>query len=200
MTMTSNFDVRPDHAAARRAGMPAPATPSAVAALLALAVLALGGCSRPAEEPPQQTAVAESPAATAAPAQRPRRPRQKPVFFKVGFPTEKEGTFILRLTDPEKIEAARNAIRDPENNPHSVMGILVKKPARFNPGWNFHLKPRTVELFEVAAEVCDATPQYVEEHLEEACGAFLPDCRWCPWTSKVLAEVPPPAGPAPAAP
>ena len=91
-------------------------------------------------------------------------------------------------------------MRDPENNPHHVMGILVKKEARFNPGWGYHLKPRTVEFFEVATEVCDATPQYVEDHLDEACGAFLPDCRWCPWSSKVLAEVPSPALQQPAAP
>ncbi len=169
---------------------------AAAAPVVILAVLALGACSRPAEEPPQQTG--DGPAASPAPAERPKRPRTKPVFFKVGFPSEKEGTFVLRLTDPEKIMAARNAVRDPDNNPHHVMGTLVKKSARFNPGWSYHLLPRSVEFFDQAVEVCDATPQYVEEHLEEACGAFLPDCRWCPWSSKVLAEIPPPGrSPAP---
>ena len=81
--MTSRFDVRPGRAAARRPALPALTITAAV-----LAAFALGGCSRPAEEPPQQSAAAESPAATPAPAQRPRQPRQKPVFFKVGFPTE----------------------------------------------------------------------------------------------------------------
>jgi hypothetical protein len=163
------------------------ATLATVAA--AWAVLALAGCGRDAAETPSGT---EQPAATAPAQQKPKRPKVKPVFFKVGFPTDKEGTFVIRLTDPDKIEAARAAIRDPENNPHSVLGVIVKKKARFNPDWSFHLKPRSVELFQQATEVCDATPQYVEEHLDEACGAFLPDCRWCPWSSKVLAEVEPP--------
>lgn len=180
--MTSTFDPRRGRAAA---------CGTALAVLLAL-----GGCSRPAEEASQSTAGAEAPAAGDTSARQPRRQRTKPVFFKVGFPTEQEGTFVLRLVDPGTIQAARNAVRDPDNHPHHVMGTLVKKDARFNPGWSYHLLPRSVEFFDQATEACDATPQYVEEHLEEACGAFLPDCRWCPWTSKVLAEVPPPAAPA----
>lgn len=113
------------------------------------------------------------------------------VYFKIGFPTEAERTFVIELTDPAKIHQARDAIRDPENHPHSVLGIIVKEPAAYNPPWSYHLDPPTIELFESAIEVCDAAPQYVEEHLAEACGAFLPDCRWCPWSSKVLEEVRP---------
>ena len=111
-------------------------------------------------------------------------------YFEIGFPTLAEGRFVIALNDPAKIEQARKAISDPEQNPHSVMGIIAKSAAGYNPPWSYHLDPATIEFFEFAIEVCDAAPQYVEDHLAEACGAFLPDCRWCPWSSKVLAEVP----------
>ena len=41
----------------------------------------------------------------------------------------------------------------------------------------------------MAIEVCDASMQYVEDHLDEACGMLLPTCLWCPWSSKVVREV-----------
>ena len=104
------------------------------------------------------------------------------VYFEVGFPTLEDGRFVIALDDPAKIEQARKAIAHPEENPHSIMGIVVKSPAPYNSPWSYHLDPATIELFEIAVEVCDAAPDYVEEHLAEACGAFLPDCRWCPWS------------------
>jgi hypothetical protein len=41
----------------------------------------------------------------------------------------------------------------------------------------------------MSIEVCDAATSYVEEHLAEVGGAFLPGRRWCPWSSRVIAEV-----------
>jgi hypothetical protein len=49
-----------------------------------------------------------------------------------------------------------------------------------------------VRFFEVAIEVCDATMPYVEDHLDEVGGAFLPGGYWCPWTSRLTREVPAP--------
>ncbi|WP_433227073.1 hypothetical protein [Microtetraspora malaysiensis] len=40
--------------------------------------------------------------------------------------------------------------------------------------------------------VCDATIPYVEDHLDEAGGAFLPGLVWCPWSSRLVREVPTP--------
>jgi len=110
-------------------------------------------------------------------------------LFEIGFPELADGRFVIALTDPIKIEQARRAIADPENNPHSVMGLIVKEPRDYNPLWSYHLDPSTIEFFDNAIEVCDAAPRYVEEHLAEACGEFLPGCRWCPWSSQVVAEI-----------
>jgi hypothetical protein len=41
----------------------------------------------------------------------------------------------------------------------------------------------------MAIEVCDANMMYVEDHLDEAGGAFLPGNHWCPWDSRVTREV-----------
>ncbi|WP_425580386.1 BP74-related protein [Streptosporangium amethystogenes] len=59
-------------------------------------------------------------------------------------------------------------------------------------GWSYHFDPATLGFFDVAIEVCDATMTYVEDHLDEAGGAFLPGNLWCPWSSKPVREVPAP--------
>jgi hypothetical protein len=41
----------------------------------------------------------------------------------------------------------------------------------------------------MAVEVCDASIQYVEGNLDAAGGAFLPDLRWCPWSSHLVREI-----------
>ncbi|WPB77176.1 hypothetical protein KYC5002_50385 [Archangium violaceum] len=45
-------------------------------------------------------------------------------------------------------------------------------------------------FFDVAIEVCDADMGFVQEHLDEAGGAFLPGFLWCPWNSRLKREVP----------
>jgi hypothetical protein len=40
----------------------------------------------------------------------------------------------------------------------------------------------------VMMEVCDASMTYVEDHLDEVGGAFLPGAQWCPWDSKLNAR------------
>lgn len=102
-------------------------------------------------------------------------------------PTTQE--FVFKLTDDAKIGKARKILSGEEKDQIHVTGRIVKRPASYNPGWSYHLEPDTVSFFEMAIEVCDAGPQYVEDHLDEACGAFLPGCHWCPWSSRLTREV-----------
>ncbi|MFI0485571.1 calmodulin-binding protein [Actinomadura sp. 9N215] len=95
---------------------------------------------------------------------------------------------VVQLTDPAEIQHARDLINGSATDNPQVMGKIVKQPAPYNPGWSYHFDPATVQFFEVATEVCDATISYVEEHLDEAGGAFLPGLTWCPWSSRVLRE------------
>ncbi len=97
--------------------------------------------------------------------------------------------FVIKLVEQRKIAHARAILRGEEVEGQSVSGTIVKRPARYNPEWSYHLKPRSIEFFDFAIEVCDASIIYVEEHLDEVGGSFLPNNRWCPWTSRLTREV-----------
>jgi hypothetical protein len=76
------------------------------------------------------------------------------------------------------------------SNPRThVMGTIVLTRAPYNPEWSFYLDPPTISFFESAIEVCDANVTYVEEHLDEIGGSALPNRFWCPWSSRLAAEV-----------
>lgn len=97
--------------------------------------------------------------------------------------------FVIKLTKDADIQHARDLLSGKDSRRPHVMGRIVKRKADYNPAWSFHIDPGTVSFFEIAIEVCDATTEYVEDHLDEACGAFLPGCFWCPWRSRLTEEV-----------
>lgn len=103
--------------------------------------------------------------------------------------TDGKPRFVIKLVEPEKIEHARRILRGEETSRIHVQGVVEKKPAEYNPGWSYHLKPDSIDFFEFAVEVCDSSIQYVEENLEQVGGAFLPGSHWCPWTSRIVDEV-----------
>ncbi|KAF2075725.1 hypothetical protein CYY_002968 [Polysphondylium violaceum] len=107
-----------------------------------------------------------------------------------GFKTHaNEHEFVFKLTDVKKIEHARKILSGDEKNEVHVLGRFKKTKKDYNPHYNFHLEPENTSFFEMAIEVCDASLEYTEEHLDEACGAFLPGCMYCPWSSKLTREV-----------
>jgi hypothetical protein len=107
------------------------------------------------------------------------------------FAFEQEGReFIFQLIDEERIAQARDILSGKETEAVHVMGKIRKTQQPYNPQWSYHLIPETISFFALAIEVCDATIEYVEEHLDEACGAFLPGCHWCPWSSRLTREIP----------
>jgi hypothetical protein len=104
---------------------------------------------------------------------------------------ERSGEFVIKLTKDADIAHARDLLSGNDDSRPHVMGRILKRPAEYNPKWSFHIAPETISFFDMAIEVCDAPTQYVEDHLDEACGAFLPGCFWCPWTSRLTREVTP---------
>ncbi|CEP15502.1 hypothetical protein [Parasitella parasitica] len=97
--------------------------------------------------------------------------------------------FIVKLTDDNKIAEARKILNGEETESVHIMGRIKKSRVPYNPHYDFHYDPDTVSFFLVAIEVCDASYTYVDDHLDEACGAFLPGCFHCPWTSKLTREI-----------
>ncbi|KAK4511558.1 uncharacterized protein ATC70_012773 [Mucor velutinosus] len=106
------------------------------------------------------------------------------------FQTHEESQeFVFQLNDDAKIAQARRILSGAETESVHVLGRIRKVPVAYNPVWQFSLDPDTINFFDHAIEVCDATVHYTDDHLDEACGAFLPGCIFCPWTSKLTREV-----------
>jgi hypothetical protein len=114
-----------------------------------------------------------------------------PVWFAFTQPSSPGQEFIIQLNQDAQIQKARDILSGKEKSEIHVHGRIVKRTQPYNPRFNFYLDPDTISFFEVAIEVCDANMMYVEDHLDEACGAFLPGCHWCPWDSKLTREVKP---------
>ncbi len=109
--------------------------------------------------------------------------------FWQSSPKGNVNTFFFKLTDQAKIEEARGILADTSLIRRHVHGIIQQSRAPYNPNWSFHLDPDTIGFFEMQIEVCDANTTYVEEHLDEVGGAFLPRSFWCPWSSTLAAEI-----------
>jgi hypothetical protein len=109
-------------------------------------------------------------------------------YFKVAGATEAD-TFVIALNDPALIAEARAIASGAEQSEVHVTGLVVKGAVPYNAPWSFHLHPASISFFEMSIEVCDAATTYVEAHLDEVGDAFLPGRRWCPWSSRVIAEV-----------
>ncbi len=137
--------------------------PAAFAAMVALAALA--GCQGKTED---------------------TEPRAK--YFKVTGPTDADA-FVIALTDPARIAEARAIVSGAEQAQVHVMGLVVNGTVPYNAPWHFYLHPASISFFEMAIGTCDAATTYLEEHLAEVGGAFLPGRRWCPWSSRVVAEI-----------
>ena len=98
--------------------------------------------------------------------------------------------FVIELTDESKIQQARNILNGTQKDETHVVGRIIKRPAPYNPKWSYQLDPASISFFSMAIEVCDANIGYVEDHLDEAGGAFLPGLYWCPWSSRLVKEIP----------
>src|SRR5262245_27910740 len=84
--------------------------------------------------------------------------------------------FVIRLYDVNKISQARTLIST-SDKVISVGGTVVNGGVSYNPTWSFSLDPASIYFFEIQVEVCDGTPEYVEENLIDWVGKD-----WCPWS------------------
>lgn len=109
--------------------------------------------------------------------------------FQQEAPNGELHAFVFKLVHDDKIGEARRILADHSATKVHVLGTIVTSPAPYNSAWSFHLEPDSISFFELAAEVCDANVTYVEKHLSEVGGAFLPGNAWCPWSSRLNAEV-----------
>ena len=86
-------------------------------------------------------------------------------------------TFVMRVRDPETIRLALENIE--RRNQRFPIGPLRRGDGGFNAPWSWHFDPAEVRMTELAIEVCDGRPSYVEAHL-----ADFP--AYCPWGARVI--------------
>jgi hypothetical protein len=103
--------------------------------------------------------------------------------------SSKSSPFVIELVDRAAIDVARRILTGTEQHRTHVIGHIIKERAWYNPHWDYHLDPASIQFFETSVEVCDATMAYVQQHLSEVGGATLPGGEWCPWTSQLIDEV-----------
>jgi len=106
--------------------------------------------------------------------------------FTGSQPTDR---FVIKLDDSQKIHHARRILAGQEKAKIHVAGTIISKRVPYNTSWSYHLQSESIQFFEVAIEVCDADMRYIEEHLNQIGGSFLPKAHWCPWNSKLTREV-----------
>lgn len=107
-----------------------------------------------------------------------------------GEPRTIANEFVLGVTDPETIQRIRNEIETgTEPVPFIPTGVIEKGRQPYNEAWPFNYVPETVRITSNTTEVCDASPDEVEDNLHLIGTDFLPDRRWCPWTVRFVREV-----------
>lgn len=86
---------------------------------------------------------------------------------------------VVRTTDPDTIAAFRAVVAGTRTG--FPIGPLRAGDGGFNAPWTWHFDEDKTRLTEVAVEVCDGTPSFVEAHLSD-----FPT--YCPWSARVLGE------------
>ena len=92
--------------------------------------------------------------------------------------------FKVWVTNPQAIEDIL-ALRDGTSTATIPNGAIREGPglADHNAPWSWHLDPEDIEMAEVAMELCDGAPWFVEEELDQ----FIETAgRYCPWSAALV--------------
>lgn len=102
----------------------------------------------------------------------------QPVTFTVQVIDEE---FTIRATDPATIAALED--RRLSGQSGVIMGELATGDGGFNDPWSWHLEPGTIQVPDVAIELCDGRPSMVEADTDYWIGTVG---RFCPWDARVI--------------
>lgn len=93
-------------------------------------------------------------------------------------------TFTVRAEDDAAIRGLEARLES--GGEGVVLGTLAAGDGGFNQPWSWHLVPGSIEVPDLAIEVCDGTPSMVENDLEywlDTVGQF------CPWGARVVRRI-----------
>lgn len=132
---------------------------TAGALLLALPLVLLGSCE--AQEPTPG-------------------PPEPPVEYAVDVSGER---FTVRVVTREQVDAMEARLASGEEG--VLNGALEPGDGGFNAPWSWHMTPASVEVPDMAIEVCDGRPSMVEADLDYWLDTVD---RFCPWGAVVTAR------------
>jgi hypothetical protein len=110
-------------------------------------------------------------------------------MFKFGmhFDANSAEDFIAKTEDLELIDKITAELQNPPDQRFlHIHGRIDWGNDGYNLNWSWHFIPGEWDLCEMSIEVCDGTPSYVEENLEE--WLSMQDA-FCPWDSYIKEEV-----------
>lgn len=93
-------------------------------------------------------------------------------------------TFTVRAEDDAAIRGLEARLESAEEG--VVLGTLAAGDGGFNEPWSWHLVPGTIEVPDLATEVCDGTPSMVENDLDYWLSSVG---RFCPWGARVVRRI-----------
>lgn len=99
------------------------------------------------------------------------------------FEIEQAGEIFHLAVADETVAATLEALRQSGEAAGVISGALLPGDGGFNAPYSWHVDPETVEVVDVAMELCDGRPSFVEEELEYWLGTVK---RYCPWGPKVV--------------
>jgi hypothetical protein len=92
--------------------------------------------------------------------------------------------FRVWTTNPQAIHDLRE-LQQGTSTANIPNGRILRGPgrAKHNAPYHWHLDPQDIAMAEVAIEVCDGLPSYVEENVDE----FVERVgRYCPWVARLV--------------
>jgi hypothetical protein len=92
--------------------------------------------------------------------------------------------FRVWTTNPQTIHDLRD-LQQGTSTANIPNGRILRGPgwARYNAPYRWHLDPQDITMAEVAIELCDGLPSYVDENVDE----FVERVgRYCPWAAKLV--------------
>lgn len=129
--------------------------PTAAAALIVVGALAVTGCAPAADD-----------VVTGAPA-------------VVTFEVAGQGEYRIELITDEQVEHVKELLAGGEEGRIPLGTVVRDDDGGVNAPWTWHIDPKTLEFADMAIEVCDGLPEYVED------GTVTSDT-YCPWNAKVV--------------
>jgi hypothetical protein len=106
--------------------------------------------------------------------------------FAMQKPSNKNDEFFAVTSDKEVIKLIRKQLSLPIKDRNMMINGAIARGNGGNKNWSWHFVPNKWNLAEVSMELCDGTPEQVENNILEWVENKK---RFCPWHSYVLEEM-----------